>query len=140
MTENSREHYAAFDDTELDEALNGIWAERERASAQAALVIAEMISRLIVQHIPNAARVVLVEDRSHGAPHGHVRDIFDGDGAHLISGRGDDWHNLDWSHDVDEHVHDLHYLASQVFSYDADLQERVYAFDTKPDAASRDES
>jgi hypothetical protein len=97
-----------------DQGLTGIieqaYAARAAATAVIVAALQEQIGRAVWVALPSAATVVLYEDRSHDAPHAHVRAVLDADGATLADGTGDWWHEQDWTGNVDELVWDLYHL------------------------------
>lgn len=81
-----------------------------------AIGIEELIARLVLVALPEAHTIQLVEDISHDDPHGHVGKIFDVNHALLADGFSDEWHNLDWTHEVDEAAWDFHHYGKVLFT------------------------
>jgi hypothetical protein len=91
------------------------WKMRRAATEQIIALTEETLARIVADHLPTAAMVVLYEDTSHDAPHGHVLHVLDADGHVLIEGTGDLWHDSAWTDEVDELVFDLHHLDREGF-------------------------
>lgn len=81
----------------------------------AGIAVEESICRIIAKHIPEASIIVIVEDSSHDSPHGHIQHILDKEQNILADGGSDEWHDLDWTGEVNDLAWDLHYLASPLF-------------------------
>lgn len=78
-----------------------------------AYVIARMLG-IVRQNNPEAAYVLLYEDHSHDAPHGHVEAFLDKN--HHVIELDTDWHDVEWSNEVDEYVWDIYNLGKETFS------------------------
>lgn len=92
-----------------------VWRARRQATDTIVVYTEEMMARLVHAHFPTAAQIVLYEDTSHDAPHGHVLHIVDADGHVLIDGTGDTWHDAAWTDAIDDLVFDLHHLDREGF-------------------------
>lgn len=115
---SSRAVFAGVSDDAVAADLEAFWAARVSATRQLTAATEETLARIVARHLPNAAMVVLYEDTSHDAPHGHVHTILDGHGHTLIEGTSDQWHDLDWAGDVDDLVWDLHHVDRDGFTDD----------------------
>ena len=137
MTENSHshDHHISHDDVtqllgsafyketlafpnlgenELEPTLEATWSQYILAKKKVVAYSAEFGLSLIKKVLPNAKYLVIYEDHSHDAPHGHVEAILD-ETMHAIELEGD-WHDLEWSHEIDELVWDIYNLAKEYFS------------------------
>jgi len=115
----------------LVEALDDAWLRRRVLEEAAAQIGAELISRIVEQHVPGAYQVVLTEDHSHDAPHAHLKTILARDGTPLLMGMGDEWHDLHWTSTVDEYVYDIYLIAPSVFVRNDNSQKYGYDFEPK---------
>ncbi len=98
----------------LDEELEKSWAGYVAAKKDVVFHSTHMIMSVIRKHLPNARYVVIYEDHSHDAPHGHIEAILDAE-MHKVEVDGD-WHDLEWSNEVDELVWDIYNLSKEYFS------------------------
>lgn len=94
------------------------WRARSAATDVVVAATEELLARLVADHFPTAVAIVLYEDTSHDAPHGHLEKIVDADGHTLILGTSDQWHDLAWAQEADEYVWDLHHLDRDGFVYE----------------------
>lgn len=92
------------------------WKNYTEARNAAALACHSKLAEIISQHYPEAQTIILYEDRSHDAPHGHLEGILDVNGSLIISGTSDEWHELDWSADADDLIWDTYHLGSHLFN------------------------
>lgn len=92
------------------------WEEYTAARGTAARVCQNKLMNIIRENYPDVATIVLYEDRSHDAPHGHLEGIFNAHGSLLISGVSDAWHELEWASDADDLIWDIYHLGSQFFN------------------------
>ncbi len=111
-------------DEEIDLALDMQWKTRESATSALFVLHCTRAMKIVRQNIPEAVTVVLREDTSHLPPHGHVDDILDADGNTLMP-HHDDWHDSEWTHEVDEEVWDIYYLSSIRFAHESDGVRRI---------------
>lgn len=96
-----------------EEDYESSWSEyAEAKKIVAAYSIKKMIA-LVKSQLPDAAYIVLYEDHSHDAPHGHIEAFLDST-EHTIK-LEQDWHDLSWSNEVDEVVWDIYHLAKEHF-------------------------
>lgn len=93
------------------------WSDRRAATDRAAAATIEMLARRIAAEFPTAARFTLVEDTSHGAPHGHLCSILDASGAVLADALSDAWHDRDGVSDIDDLAWYLHHLVPDRFAH-----------------------
>jgi hypothetical protein len=102
-------------DADVTAVYERAWTTRVKATEQVIAATEELLARAVGAAVPGAVEVVLYEDHSHDAPHGHVLHIADADGNPIMSGTGDDWHDASWTETVDEYVWDLHHLDREGF-------------------------
>jgi hypothetical protein len=96
-----------------EEEYEASWSEYTEAKKKvAAYSIKKMVS-LVKSQLPEASYIVLYEDHSHDAPHGHIEAFIDST-EHTIK-LDQDWHDLSWSNEVDEIVWDIYHLAKEHF-------------------------
>lgn len=107
---SERNKYSTLDEADMSAFYDKMWLQRKEATKAIIALTEEMISRMVKQHLPEAAEIVLYEDHSHDEPHAHVKHIVDHSGAILIEGVSDEWHDLPWSNETDELVWDLYHL------------------------------
>lgn len=100
------------------------WKARSAATDVVVAATEELLARLIATHIPEAAEIVLYEDTSHDAPHGHLEQIIDANGHVVMHGTSDHWHDLPWAQEADEYVWDIHHLDRDGFVYDGTRRRR----------------
>jgi hypothetical protein len=113
-----RASYAILDDSQLELIHDQIWHERATATAKLLAITEELLGREVVRNIPDAVTLILVEDTSHGQPHGHISVVLDEHGNVLHDGMSDAWHDLPWTTDIDELVWDVHTLGREAFRHD----------------------
>jgi len=92
------------------------WATYSRVRNKISDMTQKRIMEHVLEHIPEACFVVLYEDRSHDAPHGHCEGIYSCSGEELLSGTSDTWHDLDWTSDIDEFIWDVYHVSSDRFT------------------------
>ena len=109
---------------ELASAYDSAWSVRRTATEAIIAMTEESIARAVAENLPGAHEVVLYEDHSHDAPHAHVRHVLDVHGEVLIAANGDDWHELEWTPEVDELVWDLYHLDRAGFHLGAEGRTR----------------
>lgn len=129
----ARAAIAGLGEKELAGLLTQTWTERSVATERLVAITEELIARTVSTHMPAAAVVLLREDTSHGGPHGHVYQVLDADENVLMDAEGEDWHNLEWTGEVDEYAWDLHYLGRDRFRTHAPGL-RTYAIPLGPPA------
>jgi hypothetical protein len=100
--------------SEVEESLELAWSEYVATKKKVVFYSTQSALSLIQKFVPNAKYLVVYEDHSHDAPHGHIEVILD-ETMHEISLDGD-WHDLEWSHEVDELIWDIYSLAKEYFS------------------------
>lgn len=100
----------AVDDESYEEA----WAEYSAAKKKVVAYTIQKMVGLIIEQVPEVAYVILYEDHSHDAPHGHIEALLDAS-QHSIN-LGGDWHDLGWTNEVDEYVWDVYNLGKEYFS------------------------
>lgn len=115
---------ADLSDTALTTAMDINWKQRDIATKTLTQLTAASIMRRTLRHLPETAVIVLREDTSHLPAHGHVDDILDKDGNSCMP-HHEDWHDLEWTHEVDEDVWDIYYFASQRFTTEPDGVRRL---------------
>lgn len=113
--EQRRAPLASRPTSDIQAAYEQAWAARVEATSIIVSVTEELLARLVASHVPGAHEIVLYEDHSHDAPHGHVKHVLDADGNVLLEGTGDAWHDAGWTEDADEYVWDLHHLDRDGF-------------------------
>lgn len=92
------------------------WVDFLAAKSELVQSTCSMIASTVLENLESAAYIVLYEDRSHDAPHGHVEAIYNAAGETLLEGAGDSWHDLDWASDIDEWVWDIYYVSAESFT------------------------
>lgn len=92
-----------------------LWAERAANTDRLLAATEELLARMVGEHVPSAATVVLIEDRSHGSPHAHLSRILDSAGTVLVDGMSDSWHDTSWASDADDLIWDIHTLGRSSF-------------------------
>ena len=107
--------FRAFTDTELEAARDQAWFDRNELSERLLHISGELLVRALRRHVPQLARVLLREDTSHGAPHGHLHQVLDQDGNILVDGSSDAWHDAEWSIDIDDYAWEIHHLGRHLF-------------------------
>lgn len=107
--------YSAVGDADLEANQDRYWTERIANTKTIVALTEEQLSRIVLENIPEAVEIVLYEDRSHDAPHGHALHVVDASGKVLMEGTGDDWHDAGWTADVDEYIWDIYNLDRQGF-------------------------
>ena len=112
--------FASYPMEALTAALDSAWATRYAATEQACQILAARILTTISRHIPDVHIVVLREDTSHLPAHGHVDALLDGHGVNLLARLNLNWHELEWTSEIDEDVWDLHHLAPYLFTLSDD--------------------
>lgn len=117
-----------FTDSQLTDALDETWRRRADLGRAALRICEELAARHLRQHLPGAHEVVLIEDRSHDAPHAHLNVITDHTGRELANGASDAWHDAAWARDIDEIVHDMYMFGADEFSHDTLGESRMYRF------------
>jgi hypothetical protein len=117
-----------FTDAQLADALDETWRRRAELGRAALRICEELIARVLRQHAPSAYTVLLTEDRSHDAPHAHLRTISDRTGQVLADGSSDEWHDLNWARTIDEIVHDMYMFGANEFTHDEFSEPRTYQF------------
>lgn len=110
-----RESAVGLSDQDISDSLDRLAREIRALNDASVALTDEHLARLVSSNVPGAFDVVLVEDTSHDAPHGHVHSVRDTAGRTLLDGRSDEWHDLPWTGDVDEDVFDLFHLAREDF-------------------------
>lgn len=100
--------------SDLETALEESWSEYVSAKRKVVFYSSEQALAIVKNFVPNAAYLVIYEDNSHDAPHGHLEVILD-ESMHEIA-LDEDWHDLDWSHEIDELVWDIYTLAKEYFT------------------------
>lgn len=100
----------------LEESLEQAWRRRLDADRDITAALEALIATRVAQAMPDASAVLFYEDRSHDAPHGHIRAVCAEDGTVLLAGTGDEWHDLAWTHEIDELVFDLFTVDRARFS------------------------
>jgi len=98
-----------------DEKYQETWAVYRQAEASLVRQISQMIAVEVSNHLPEAKHIVLYQDTSHDAPHGHIEAVLDASGNNLTAHSGD-WHDLDWTADIDEWAWDIHHLSPSSFT------------------------
>lgn len=97
-----------------DETYELAWSTYSRAKRE---VIAHTILKMndiVLNKLSQAKYVLLYEDHSHDAPHGHI-EVFLDESKHVIK-LDEDWHDLEWSSEVDEYVWDIYNLGKEYFT------------------------
>lgn len=115
----ARHGMAEQTDTDIRALYEDAWAARHEVTRVIIATTEELLARHIKAVFPEAASVVLYEDVSHDAPHGHVHSVRDAAGDVIIEGTSDAWHDAEWSGDIDEFVWDLFHLDRDGFLADA---------------------
>jgi hypothetical protein len=103
---------AGISDKDYEDA----WSNFVNARNEAATASQSQLARVIKDNLPSAEVIVIYEDRTHDAPHGHLEGVLDSDGKLIIAGTTDKWHDLEWTTEADEIVWDLYYLGSHLFN------------------------
>ena len=98
-----------------DDQYQETWAVYRRAEASLVSQISQMLAVAVSEHLPEAKYIVLYQDTSHDAPHGHIEAVLDESGNNLTAHSGD-WHDLDWTADIDEWAWDIHHLSPSSFT------------------------
>ena len=98
-------------------ALDTAWEAYRAQAKQISLLSALHLFRIVQENMPNAHTVVLREDTTHMPAHGHVHDILDANGTSLMPD-SDTWHDLDWTHEVEDFVWDIYETYSIYFMTD----------------------
>lgn len=101
--------------SEIDKSLDEAWAKRHAATVELSDLIVSKIKTLVLEQFPQAGKIVLYEDHSHDHPHAHLAYIATRSGDVLIEGAGDDWHEADYSHEIDELIWDLYHVHPALF-------------------------
>lgn len=91
------------------------WKARSASTDVIVAATEELLARLISEHFPQAASIVLYEDTSHDAPHGHLERVLDADDNVIILGTSNEWHDFAWAQEADEYIWDLHHLDRDGF-------------------------
>ncbi len=112
---STRSEYRNVEDMALETEQDKFWVARIALTKSILAITEEQLSRIVIVNIPEAVEIVLYEDKSHDAPHGHVLHVVDKDGKILMEGTGDDWHDAGWTSEVDEYVWDIYNLDRQGF-------------------------
>jgi hypothetical protein len=120
----SRQEYTDSSDAALQTVYEEAWEVRRSATEVVVTVTEEMVARAVRAQFPDADQIVLYEDHSHDAAHAHVLHVVDADGHVLIAGTGEEWHDADWSSDIDELVWDLYHLDRSGFLHEGDQRLR----------------
>lgn len=102
------------DALELEEALESAWSEYVASKKKIVACSTKSALGIIQKFFPEAKYLVVYEDHSHDAPHGHIDVILD-EAMHKIE-ISEDWHDLEWSHEVDELIWDIYTLSKEYFS------------------------
>lgn len=100
------------------------WKARSAATDVVVAATEELLARLICEHFPTAVSIVLYEDTSHDAPHGHLEQIIDADGHVIMLGTSNEWHDFAWAQEADEYVWDLHHLDRDGFIFEGQRRRR----------------
>lgn len=100
--------------SDIEEQLERFWSEYVLSKKKVVVKSAELALEIIRKFLPEAKYILIYEDHSHDAPHGHIEAILDGS-MHSIHIHGD-WHDLEWTHEVDELVWDIYTLSKEYFS------------------------
>lgn len=98
-----------------DDVYQDAWARYSAAEKDLVKTISQMIANEVAEHMPDAAFIVLYQDTSHDAPHGHIEAVLDSNGVNLITSQHLDWHDLEWTSDIDEWAWDIHHLSPSSF-------------------------
>lgn len=98
-----------------DDEYENSWREYIAARGELVRATSHKIMNAVSEHLPDVKWIVFYEDRSHDAPHGHIEGILDEDGHDLVQASGQDWHDLDWTGDIDEWTWDLYHLHAEMF-------------------------
>jgi hypothetical protein len=122
--EQQRELLAGLTHEELQDLYEQNWKIRTDSSNAIVTASEELLARAVTAELPAAAMVVLYEDTSHDAPHGHVHSVLDITGDVLISGTSDAWHDAEWTEEVDEFVWDIHQLDRAGFRTEGSMRVR----------------
>jgi hypothetical protein len=119
-----RAMFASKDIDDIVEFNEDAWKARTSATDVIVAVTEELIARLVLEHFPKAHAIVLYEDTSHDAPHGHLEKIVDVEGNVLILGSSDEWHDFAWAQEADEYIWDLHHLDRDGFVFEEQKRRR----------------
>ncbi len=103
-----RQHSTSEDRYEL------AWSNYSRAKREVIAHTILKMNAIILGKLNGVKYVLLYEDHSHDAPHGHI-EVFLDETQHQIE-LGGDWHDLDWSSEVDEYVWDIYNLGKEYFT------------------------
>jgi len=118
---------AMFASKGIDDVLDmneDAWKARSASTDVIVAATEELLARMIVEHFPEAASIVLYEDTSHDAPHGHLERILDADGNVIMLGTSNEWHDFAWAQEADEYIWDLHHLDRDGFVADGQRRRR----------------
>lgn len=99
------------------------WSHYTIAKQNVVIQTMDMLARTVHVQLPEAKFIVLYEDHSHDAPHGHIESFLDESG-HTID-LGEDWHDVPWGTEVDELVWDIYNLAKEHFVTSGDKRRLV---------------
>jgi hypothetical protein len=106
-----------------EEAYENSWSAYSVAKQNVIVQTMNMLARIVHAQLPTAKFIILYEDHSHDAPHGHIESFLDESG-HLID-LGEDWHDIPWGSEVDELVWDIYNLAKEHFTTSGDKRRFV---------------
>lgn len=105
-----------FTAEQLVEALDETWERKQNLSLAAFHICEELLARVIVENVPGAAIIVVTQDTSHDAPHGHLKRVRDAAGNVLVDASSAEYHDLPWAYQADEYVYDLYNEMPGVFA------------------------
>ena len=114
---------SSLTDQQVEAAIEVHWATRAEATSALIENIAIRLMRITQTYLPAAHTIVLREDNSHLPAHGHVDDILDVAGVSIMPDH-ETWHDLAWTHLIDDEVWDIYYLDSLRFVREDDTVRR----------------
>jgi hypothetical protein len=97
-----------------EDAYEIAWSSYSKAKREVIAHTIVKMNEIVLNNLPHAKYVLLYEDHSHDAPHGHV-EVFLDETQHAIE-LSEDWHDLAWSSEVDEYVWDIYNLGKEYFT------------------------
>jgi hypothetical protein len=111
----NRARYSHLTQEDLDKENDTAWHNKTLAIEAIVAIAEELLVRTISNKYPHANKIILVEDKTHDSPHGHVGEIRDSQDLLIIDGRSEEWHDLDWTSDIDDLVWQLYTYGKNFF-------------------------
>lgn len=116
------DHTIGMSSEDLQEHMYDAETKYTTATHELAVILGATIVETIAAAVPDTKYVVIREATDHLPAHGHVEAIIMNDGDRFDM---TDWHDLDWTLNVDDLVYDFYQLVPHKFAYDREARLNV---------------